>query len=185
MSDVSVAAPAAPSSAPAQTQIPVQVDQVNLPNPVPSQGVSKHGSEELNKAGPRPESNAERRRADIERAFGKANTEVRAERTKPREAKMGDNAPPEPTEKERKREPPKERLELKKRPDDQPPPRERTQQERGEHGHFVSKDAPRSQAAQPTGGQQGAGSPALHPAPALPEGARFRNPPRGMSQQGA
>src|SRR5262245_44215921 len=207
MSDVSVGSvPSAPAAAPAaasmynvsppntagRTDIPVQVNPVQIPNPVPSQGVRRQDPGEVKGSQLHPQSRMEARREAIQKAFGKQ-SEVETERQRPRTITKTDNHPPEelPTERAKER-PPKERLDLKKRPDDQPPDRRPGSSlgtpgqapPRGDHGHFASRQAP-----QPLPGQQRQpGQPRGQAAPsstAPQHGYPAAYPVRGMSQAAA
>src|SRR5262245_40183256 len=121
MSDVTVApnaTPAAPA-APAANEVVINPNPASSPQPVGAQAPDKpvgdiKGSEH------RPQS----RREAIQAAFKRASE---AQNAKPREAKIGDNNPPEKTEREKPARPKPEPVDLKKRPDQQP--------NRGEHGH--------------------------------------------------
>jgi hypothetical protein len=126
MSDATVA-PAAPSAAstgaaaptPAapQTEVPINQNPTGTPNPVPPQAPP---AEEK----PRPET----RREGIQRAINKHRTEHPV--APPREAKKGDNAPPEDT--------PDDKFDLKKRPGDQAAKIEQPR----ERGRFAPKTTP-------------------------------------------
>lgn len=174
MSDVAYSpaptAPAAPAPAPAA---PSQGEAVINPNPTHIPG--HIGSQAPEK--PQGESMAPSRRDAIDKAFQRASVE----RKGPAKAQMGHNQPPEPTEKEPLTLP---KIDLKRRPDDQPqaPPRER-----GEHGHFAPREQERAQNIQgfaPQPGQQ-----SQTPSRAdwnivnLPPDARHREPPRRWSEQ--
>jgi hypothetical protein len=151
MSDVTVApaatpaapAPAAAPPAPAapQTQVPINENPVNSPPPVGPQAPPAE----------KPEKRPETRREGIQRAIDT----VRAKAPAPaREAKKGDNQPPEDT--------PDEKIDLKKRPSDQP----------RERGRFAAKAA--------SDAQPGAGTerPAVSPGqPAAPK--PYTPPPPG------
>lgn len=137
------AAPAAPP--PAATEAPVNVNPMASPAPIGSQAPNKpvgdvQGSEH------RPQS----RREAIAKAFERARTDaVPANRERPG---MGHNQPPEAMTREKprgERPEPREKLDLKKRPDDQPPPRPR-----GEHGHFAAGTATGTAPQQPRPGAQ-------------------------------
>ena len=116
MSDVTVApqGAAAPPPAPVNNEVPINESPVSAPTPVGSQAPDK--------------SPAEARRESVQKAFERAsNPPPKGDRpkkaeAKPAEAKAGHNNPPEPTE----------RLDLKKRPDEQP-------RERGEGGRFAPR----------------------------------------------
>jgi hypothetical protein len=122
MSDVAVAAPS--GGAPAPAEIPIQVDQVNAPNPVGSQA---------------PDTPT--RREAIQKAFDKGQgqkgrNDRHDQRPAPKaaEAKIGHNQPPEDA-----------KLDLRKRPKGEAPvPKGPPPRERAEHGHF----APRQQGQQ-------------------------------------
>ena len=179
MSDVTVAPNAAPppSNAPAANEVVVNPNQTTAPQPVGPQAPDKpvgdvKGSEH------RPQS----RREAIQKAFERARTE---NPPKAADAKIGHNQPPEETKVER-REKAREKLEpidLKKRPTEQPTPRDR-----GEHGHFApraqnaqTRDAPQQQREQQTAPDaQRATTQQQQRAPQLPETAKFRNPPQRM-----
>lgn len=161
MSDVAFSPPppqAQTQPPPAATEVPVNPNPPSTPTPIGSQAPDK------------PPGELSSRRESIQRAFDKARKD---NPPKPREAKMGDNQPPEAMERERPK------LDLKKRPDDQPkgePPN------RGEHGHF----APRQPAAQQTGqSAQQTGQPAQQALKhaQLPEGAPYRDPLPRMDER--
>jgi hypothetical protein len=121
---------------------------------------------------------AEHRRDVIRKAFQRTTEPGPATKGTP---KAGHNQPPEETPKEKTAPP----LDLKKRPDEQPQPRERA-----EHGHFAAKQADANTAAGQQKTQAGQPNPSGQPAPPaswnivqLPEGAPHRNPPRRWSQQ--
>jgi hypothetical protein len=171
MSDVNVApapAPAAPA-APAANEVVINPNQTTAPQPVGSQAPDKpvgdiKGSEH------RPQS----RREAIQAAFEKARKE---NPPKAAEARKGHNNPPEDT--------PDEKINLKKRPADQP------QRERGEHGHFARRETPAGadtgrtvgagpQARQQPGAQQ-PGAQQQRLGAQLPETARYREPPKRMT----
>ena len=125
MSDVTVApaatpaastGAAAPTPAAPQHQVPINQNPTGTPNPVPQQAPPAEDK-------PRPET----RREGIQRAINKHRTE---HPVAPREAKKGDNNPPEET--------PDEKFDLKKRPSDQAA---RLDQPR-DRGRFAPKTAP-------------------------------------------
>ena len=155
MSDVAIApsapAPAAapaPASTPA-TEVPVNTSPVSTPTPVGPQAPDK------------PPGEASSRRDSIQKAFAKARQD---NPPKPREAKMGDNNPPEPTE----------RINLKRRPDDQPKGDVPSRQ-RGEHGHFAPRaqtDATPASVTKPDATRSQPAS--IHPQ--LPADAPYREP---------
>jgi hypothetical protein len=109
MSDVTVAPAATPAAstpaaapapaAPASHEVPINQNPTGTPNPVPPQAPPAEDKPA------RPET----RREGIQRALNKHRTEHPV--APPREAKKGDNAPPEDT--------PDEKFDLKKRPGDQ------------------------------------------------------------------
>lgn len=156
--------------------IPINPDSGGAgPTPVGSQAPQKQGFDQNAKP---PSGRPESRREAIQRAFDRAvnppaKPEKRAsEPAKPApkaaEAKPGHNKPPEETEK----------LDLKKRPSDQP---------RGERGQFAPRQPVAEQAAP---GAQGHPSPSGRPDAAtqqqvkqLPANAPFRDPPQRMSEQ--
>jgi len=162
MSDTSIPAAApspAPQAAPPAAEVPINPNPVNVPNPIGPQT-------------PSTESPAEGRRNAIQRAFDKASNPqpkpakpVERPQPKAAEAKMGHNQPPEET--------PQERIDLRKRPSDQP---------RGDRGQF----APREQSGKPnlsyqpdqTRNAQNAQS--VNP---LPSHAPFRDPPPRMAER--
>jgi len=148
MSDVTVAPAATPAAStpaaaptPAAPQHEVQINQnpTGTPNPVPPQAPPAEDK-------PRPVS----RQEGLQRAFDKH----RAERpAPPREAKKGDNAPPEDT--------PDEKFDLKKRPSDQAAkidqPRDR--------GRFAPKAAPSDMGVSGVAAGQPAARPGTQAAP--------------------
>ena len=180
MSDVTVApqgAPA-PSAAPAN-EVVINPNPTNSPNPIGSQAPdAPTGPVEGSKH--HPVSRAEGLRKSLDEAFERSRSkQPKIEPAKPKEApkaaaaRAGHPTPPEATEK----------LDLKKRPTDQPP------RERAEHGHF----APRSQGedngqaqnalnAQPdTTGQAQNGQP-QGDYKRLPPHAPFAEPPQRIAE---
>jgi len=143
MSDVAIApsapAPAAaPAAAPAVTEVPVNQNPTSTPAPIGPQAPPVPVQ-----PGEKPHGRPESRREGIERAFAKHKTE---HPTPAREAKKGDNHPPEDT--------PDEQFSLKKRPSDQPRDR----------GRFAPKATP--EGPQPAGveaGRQEAARPGTQP----------------------
>jgi hypothetical protein len=137
MSDVTVAPNATPSvssapSAPATHEVPVETTHATTPTPLGPQTPNKPVGD-IQGSPHRPQS----RREVIAEAFAKSREHITA-----REAKMGDNNPPEPMRRERpkpKADPEKPSIDLRKRPDEQPKPSD--ERPRGEHGHFASRDA--------------------------------------------
>jgi hypothetical protein len=161
MTDTSapVAPPTQNSAQPAQTEVSINTDQTSGPNPISNQAPDK----------PPPT-----RREAIQAAFDRANkprepAKVQREPVsapKAAEAKAGHNQPPEPVEK----------IDLKKRPDDQP----------RDKGRFaprqpaISADEPRIlESANDTKGRNGTQPAAPHPT--LPENTPFREPPQRMA----
>jgi hypothetical protein len=169
MSDTTVAppsatptAPAPAPAAPAAAEVPINQNPVNIPTPVSSQLPPAEG-----------------RRQSIQKAFDRAN-QPQAKPAKPAEkpapkaaeAKLGHNQPPEET--------PQERLDLRKRPSDQP---------RGERGQFAPRQVQDAQNAQKA--QNAAAAPGVafgtqsgqaQTQPQLPNHAPFRDPPARMAQ---
>ena len=173
MSDVanapSAPAPAAapaPASAPAAHEVPINPNPVSPPAPIGSQAPDK------------PPGELPSRRDSIQKAFAKARE---LNPPKPREAKMGDNNPPEATAREK----PKPSIDLKRRPDDQPkgePP----SRERGEHGHFASRQAQGAQNGAQTRADGAQTEQSAQPASKhaqLPEGAPYREPLSRMHER--
>ena len=113
MSDVTVAPNASP---PPSNEVVIEQNPTSAPQPIGSQAPSKPVGD-IKGSPHRPES----RRETIQKAYEKARAEI-----KPREARMGDNNPPEAMEKEKPRQ---QELDLRKRPT----------QQRGEHGHFATR----------------------------------------------
>jgi hypothetical protein len=170
MSDTSAPPPAAPAPAPAPSnEVVINQNPINSPNPVGPQ--APQAAPEVSKG--RPES----RREAIQRAFDKANNPPPkdakpAQRAAPpaAEAKMGHNQPPEET--------PKEGIDLKKRPNDQP---------RSERGTFTPRqpadpgrvgDGRSQEGVDHTLPGQTQNRPRL-----LPEGAPYRDPPARISER--
>jgi hypothetical protein len=164
----------APSPAPSgQAEVPVQVDQRTTPVPVGNQAPDRPDrGDNPNAQSGRPPSRREAIQAAFERASTppakpeKRTSEAAKPAAKPAEAKTGHNNPPEETEK----------LNLKKRPSDQPIPR-------GERGQFAAR-------SQAPGTQTAPGAPITppgHPDAAPPSGkqlpptAPFRDPPPRMA----
>lgn len=191
MSDVAVAADAAPASAPAPApapapqQVPVDTSPVHIPSPVGSQTPPSNR--------PLPSVTD-----SLAKAFERANKPVNAERPKPEQRRqeprerpgMGHNNPPEPMQAERRQERRERRqqereqqpqpFDLKKRPSEtlQLP----QQRARGEHGHFAPREAQPPRLQGEPGQSQESGRAPTNVIP-LPPTARFREPPRGMNQQ--
>lgn len=151
-------APAA-APAPAANEVPIDTSPVSSPQPIGSQAPDK--------------SPADHRREALERAFQRsehppakdAKAPARRATPPPAEAKAGHNQPPEETEK----------LDLKRRPSEQP----------RERGRFAPRqpdansNAPLSQASQQTQPAQ----PAQHAwKTAFPEGTPYREPPPRMAE---
>src|SRR5262249_35420028 len=116
MSDVTVAPNASP---PPVNETVIEQHQTTTPQPLGSQAPQKQGADGIDGSEHRPQS----RREAIQAAF------KRAADAKPAPARMGNNTPPEPMEREKPAEKP-EPVNLRKRPTDQP---------RGEHGHFGAR----------------------------------------------
>ena len=168
MSDTTIApptatptAPAPAPAAPAVAEVPINQNPVNIPTPVSSQLPPAEG-----------------RRQAIQKAFDRANQPPAkpakpAERPAPKaaEAKPGHNQPPEET--------PQERLDLRKRPSDQP---------RGERGQFAPRQAApeaRQDGQDAVAPPRGTNAPApgqASPYPSLPSHAPFRDPPPRMAE---
>jgi hypothetical protein len=152
-----------------QTEVPINPDQPSSPNPITNAPPEKP-------AGDRAPS----RREAIQAAFDRATRQQdgkeakaapkKAEPVKAAEAKAGHNKPPEETEK----------IDLKKRPGEQP---------RGDRGQFTRRDPELDhqgeikrgrfdeQAAKGANGTEPEGS-----APTLPENAPYREPPPRMAE---
>jgi hypothetical protein len=169
MSDTNVAPAAAPAAAPSEAVI--DQSPVQRPNPVGSQAPTKPVGD-IEGSPHRTES----RRDTISRAFQRANER----------AGMGHNNPPEPMAKEhtppprtqhaepkaKSAEPAGEKLDLKKRPDDQP----------RDQGRFAPRERPAGERGQQ---QRQPGAPGqTPPAQQLPSHAPYHQPPsqRGWSQ---
>jgi len=157
MSDVGVAP--APAPAAAQSEVPINPDPVNTPAPVTNQPPEKQ---------PVDMKDADPRRESIRKAIERAKARDPNDKGEPRKAKMGDNQPPEETKPERAK---PEKIDLKKRPDDQPRDR----------GRFAPKERDEAQ----TGAQTRA-TPAQTAQPAqqykqLPENDPYREPLRRMT----
>jgi hypothetical protein len=167
MSDVTVAADGG-APAPANETV-IETNPTTAPNPVGGQAPDKPGGD-IDGSRHRPES----RREAIQRAFDRANNppakDARpAEKpaAKPAEAKPGHNNPPEETEK----------LNLKKRPDDQ-----RTEQPRGDRGQFAPREAQQPGQQQPGAQQRPPGQQQRPNVVQLPDGAPYREPPQRMAE---
>jgi hypothetical protein len=151
--------------APVATEVPINPDPPSSPTPIGSQAPEKPAAD-------RPPT----RREAIQAAFDRANkpkgelgakskTEERAQ-PKAAEAKPGHNNPPEETPK----------LNLKKRPDDQP---------RGERGQFAPRDRgnkPETAQERTENAEDMIGTPEKSSAPTLPENSPFREPPPRMAE---
>ena len=176
MSDTSAPPPAAPPAPAPSNEVVINQNPVNTSNPLGPQ--APHApTGELEGGKGRPQS----RREAIQAAFDRAN-KPQAKPAKPAEkasppaadAKAGHNQPPEET--------PKEGLDLKKRPSDQPEARPR-----GDRGQFV----PRQQAEAGRAGAErapGENDPTLpgqkeNKPRLLPEGAPYRDPPPRISER--
>jgi hypothetical protein len=164
MSDTNApAAPpsAPPASAPVQHEVPIDTSQTSSPSPVGDQAPDK----------PPPT-----RREAIQAAFDRANKpreQTKPDATKPppkaAEAKAGHNQPPEPTEK----------IDLKRRPDDQPRDR----------GRFAPRAQPPADGAQQSADSTQQSANGTQPSAnaqtvrQLPENTPFREPPPRMSDK--
>lgn len=150
-----------------QAEIPINQNQPSSPTPISNTPPERA-----------PAERAVGRREAIQQAFDRANNPKAEKRTtepakappKAREAKMGDNQPPEATEK----------LNLKKRPSEQ------GDIPRGERGQFAPRQAASAQAAQDA--QSNASRASGHPDAAsqqkqLPANAPFREALPRMSEQ--
>jgi len=148
----------------AQTEVPIETNSPSSPSPIGSQ------------APPAPDKPAPSRREAIQAAFDRATRQQdgkeakaapkKAEPLKAAEAKKGHNQPPEPT--------PDEKLDLKKRPGDQP---------RGDRGQFAPRQPGKyADAANLPDGAKDMGEPqSAKPARILPENTPFREPPQRMA----
>ena len=160
MSDVGVAP--APAPAAAQSEVPINPDPVNTPAPVTNQPPEKQ---------PVDMKDADPRRESIRKAIERAKARDPNDKGEPRKAKMGDNQPPEETKPEREK---PEKIDLKKRPDDQPRDR----------GRFAPKERVESQEATASDPGQ-ARHPSQQPAQQykqLPDNDPFREPLRRMTE---
>jgi hypothetical protein len=155
---------------PPQTEVPIDTNQSSSPSPIGSQ------------APPAPDKPAPSRREAIQAAFDRATRQQdgkeakaapkKAEPLKAAEAKKGHNQPPEQV--------PDEKLDLKKRPGDQP---------RGDRGQFAPRQAANTaneandaNAADAVNAAKGTDG--THPARqvrTLPENTPFREPPQRMA----
>ena len=163
-----ISADSPPISNPSVREVPINQNPVNSPNPVGNQAPDK------------PRSISE----SIQRAFDRANKTPQAperkserEAPKPAEAKAGHNNPPEPTKAEKTERP--ERIDLRKRPSDQP----------REQGRFAPRQrddandnaALRQAPAAP--GQTGQTGQDAEPWRKLPETTPYRQPPQRMGEK--
>jgi hypothetical protein len=174
MSDTTVTN-APPSTAPSgQSEVPVDTNPTTTPVPVGNQAPDRPDRGDGTAQSGRPPSRREAIQAAFERASTppakpeKRTSEAARPAAKPAEAKAGHNQPPEPTEK----------LDLKKRPSDQP---------RGERGQFAPRpQTPGAQAA-PGASPMPPGRPdaAQSQARQLPDNAPFRDPPPRMAPHAA
>jgi hypothetical protein len=160
---------------PTQTEVPINPNQTTPPNPLGPQAPqapvgdlegSKHRPPSRREAIKAAYDKAVRQQEAAERGAKARSEPAEAPKAKTAEAKPGHNKPPEETEK----------LDLKKRPADQP---------RGERGQF----APRSQT--PPGEAEGSvpakgtiGTQAEGSIRTLPENAPHRDPPARMAEHG-
>jgi len=170
MSDVAIAPPsAAPSDTPQTSQgsanlseVPVDTSQVGRPNPLGPQApdAPEGRSRSIGEAVQRAMDRAERPQPKGERPPQKAPPP-------PAEAKAGHNQPPEETPK----------LNLKKRPEDQPGAQ--AVRDRGEHGHFAPKEQTNNAQSTKSNsvGEQTA------PYKTLPDHVPFAAPPPRVSER--
>ena len=163
MSDTTVADVSSPQTS-TPTEVEINQNPVNIPNPVGSQAPAKAEAE--------PDS-AERRREAIRKAFERADKPQQAREKTPQrapvaaaEAKAGHNQPPEETPK----------LDLKKRPDDQPQAQPR------DRGRFTR----RPENSGDNGDNAGVQAPAQPQAPyrTLPAHVPHATPPARISEAG-
>lgn len=152
-------APTPAPSAPSPGQVPIDPNPVHTPLPIGAQAPNKPAESEKSP------------RASIARAFERA----KVERKGPADAKMGHNQPPEATPREKL-----QPIDLKRRPDDQPKPRER-----GDHGHFApsGQTQPGNVTGNPgnvTDNRAGNRAPYSNP---LPTHAPYREPPPRWDQR--
>jgi hypothetical protein len=181
MSDVTVAQPGAapsaapsPAPAPAQQQVPINENPTSTPNPIGSQAPS----------GQEPRSDSAREA--IQRAYERANNPpAKTERPqptqraapKPAEAKPGHNQPPEET--------PKEKIDLRKRPNEQPAQHHASEQPR-DRGRFAPRTPDERTSAPAADGQQAAQAQAAaqqQPYKKLPPHAPYAEPPVRISER--
>jgi hypothetical protein len=140
------------------SEVSLDTNQISSPNPVSNQA---------------PDKSPPSRREAIQAAFDRANkprpgiADKSADKAKalPAEAKAGHNNPPEPTEK----------IDLKKRPDEQPRDKGRFAPRQSTNSEFVDKE----QNATAAKGMDGTRPAAPHPT--LPENTPFRDPPQRMA----
>ena len=159
MSDVGVApAPTKPANTPAISRLKFRSIRTrsNAPAPVSNQPPEK---------APADMKSADHRRDSIKQAFERAKARDPNDKGTPRQARMGDNQPPEETKPEREK---PEKIDLKKTPSDQPRDRGRFAPRERQEG---AESAPQHQAQQPRSPRSSA--PAYKP---LPEGAPHREP---------
>jgi hypothetical protein len=173
MSDVTVAPP---SGAPPSASNEVQINQnpTNQPNPVgPQAGTAPVG--DLKGSEHRPQSRSESAREAIQKAFDRANDPAKARDVKPAqrgapkpaEARLGHNQPPEETPK----------LDLKKRPDDQP----QAKGDRNERGQFAPRQRQDGQTGQVGHAQDAQNAPSKYKQ--LPPHAPYAEPPVRISER--
>jgi len=169
MSDVGNAPPPAPTpapAAPAANEAVINQNPVAAPAPVGSQ------------APPKPPETPVSRRDAIQRAFNRSR-DPNEPKPGPAKPAIGHNQPPEDTKVERAK--PKDRggeqgqgeggLDLRRPPTDQP-------RDRGKFAPRQQQDPARAPGQQAQPGQPG--QQARGPAPQLPEGAPYRDPPQRM-----
>jgi hypothetical protein len=174
MSDVTVAPPSQAPSSPdtsaqnlsqPQSEVVINQNPTSSPNPIGSQAPAA------------PEGRTPSARESLQRAFDRAsNPPPKGERPpqratpKPAEAKPGHNQPPEETP----------RLDLKKRPEDQPGVQ--AVRDRGEHGHFAPRATNGARNVATNGAEQVANG-EQKPYKTLPEHAPFAAPPPRVSER--
>ena len=178
MTDTNVAADtggAPDTSAPAATEVPINPSPISAPSPLGPQA-PQAPTGDVKGSPHHPKSAREAIQDAYDRAVNPPKPQRPKEPTKeaPKaaEAKPGHNKPPEKTE--------TERLNLKKRPDDQPLP-----QPRSDRGRFAPRQETTADKS-PLPAVGGDGAPASQPAPspaaALPHDAPFREPPPRMDE---
>lgn len=167
-------APPASVTPPSQSEVPINPDQTQAPTPIGGQAPDRPVNDaDIQRQSGRPQSRREAIQAAFDKAVSQQEAKEKPARAPPksapkaREAKAGDNQPPEETEK----------LDLKKRPSDQP---------RGERGQFAPRQTAETRAR--TAAQTAPGAlpkpperPDAVPHKRLPEGVPYRDPPPRMA----